>query len=65
MDFLEYHSLKAQHLVQLDGARATIDRGEITTIDVHALDAEIAKRKTELEQLQELRADLPLVPHVP
>lgn len=65
MDFLEYRSLKAQHLVQLNGLTATINRGEITVIDVHALDAEIAKRKTELEQLQELRADLPLVYHVP
>jgi hypothetical protein len=59
MDFLEYRALKQKGLIKLDGLKATIDRGEVTTIDKAALEAEIKRRKLELEQLDELLNDLP------
>jgi len=59
LDPLEYRNLKKLGRIKLDGAQATIDRGEVTTIDKVALEAEIKKRKTELDILTELWTDLP------
>jgi hypothetical protein len=58
LDPLEYRTLKQQGLIRLDGNKATIDRGEVTIIDVKALNTEIAKRKEELDILIELYTDL-------
>lgn len=59
MDPLEYRALKQLGRIKLVGATATIDRGEVTTIDKEAIAADIKKRKLELEQLTELLNDLP------
>lgn len=59
MDLLEYRALKQKGLIRLVGAQATIDRGEVTTIDKAALEAEIKKRKLEIDILTELWTDLP------
>ena len=58
MDPLEYRALKQQGLIHLDGAKAVIDRGEKTTIDKAQVEAEIKRRKEELEYLEELLHDL-------
>jgi hypothetical protein len=59
LDPLEYRALKQKGLIRLDGAKATINRGEVTSIDKAALEADIKKRKTELDILIELLTDLP------
>lgn len=59
MDLLEYRALKQKGLIRFDAGKAIIDRGEVTTIDKAALEAEIKKRKTELDILTELWTDLP------
>lgn len=59
MDPLEYRNLKKLGRIKLDGAQATINRGEVTTIDKAALEADIKKRKIELDILIELLTDLP------
>jgi hypothetical protein len=59
MDPLEYRALKRKGLIRFDGPIAIIDRGEVTTIDKAALEADIKKRKTELDILIELLTDLP------
>jgi hypothetical protein len=51
--------LKQKGLIRFDGPIAIIDRGEKTTIDKAALEADIKKRKTELDILIELLTDLP------
>jgi hypothetical protein len=45
-------------LIKLDGCTATINRGEVTTIDKAEVEAEIRKRKEEIEILTELLIDL-------
>jgi hypothetical protein len=59
LDPLEYRVLKQKGLIRLVGAQATINRGEVCTIDKAALEAEIKKRKNELDILTELWTDLP------
>lgn len=59
MDPLEYRALKQQGLIRFDAGKAIIDRGEVTTIDKAALEADIKKRKLDLDILIELLTDLP------
>jgi hypothetical protein len=59
LDLLEYRALKQKGLIRFDGPVAIIDRGEKTTIDKAALEADIKKRKLELDILIELLTDLP------
>lgn len=59
MDPLEYVALKKLGRIKLVGAQATIDRGEVTTIDKAQVEAAIKQRKAEIAQLTELLTDLP------
>ena len=58
MDPLEYRALKQKGLIRLDHGSAVIDRGEKTAIDKAQVEAEIKRRKEELDILEELLKDL-------